>query len=271
MTAPDPGWLHRPSVKGKTGMIPLYKPEWGEVKRTSLYLLYLPAGEDFTGISKSRETALIILSGSIKGSAGLVMFDRLGERDSVFKGRASAFYVAPHDSWEITALTDTRIIIAAAPTQRTDLASRVITPDQVNVRHVGRDNWSREVHDVIPASFPADRLIIGETFNPAGCWSSYPPHKHDQDNLPTESEFEELYFYAVDPTEGFGIQRVYTAEGDVDVSYAVKNDDVVEIPRGYHPVVAAAGYRLYYLWILAGKGRNPVWADDPAHSWVKEK
>jgi 5-deoxy-glucuronate isomerase len=113
-------------------------------------------------------------------------------------------------------------------------------------------------------------LIIGETFNPPGNWSSSPPHKHDRDDPPREEKFEEVYFYRLDPPQGFALQRVYSADGDLDVCYAVKHNDAVVLPRGYHPVVAAPGYRLYYLWVLAGQSRNPVWSEDPAHSWIHD-
>jgi len=265
----DPGWHHTPKTIQQSGLTTLYRPGMGEVTHINLDLLTLPAGKDFSGISKSRETVLIVLSGTISGQVGSLRFDDLGKRADVFDGKAEAVYIGKGDGFSLTAVTDCRCILASCKTDRTDLQSRVIRQDDVRVRDVGRDNWQRTVHDIIPGDFPADTLIIGETYNPPGNWSSYPPHKHDKDNPPVESQFEELYFYKVSPSRGFGIQRIYTAEGDVDVSYTVSDNDLIEIPRGYHPVIAGGGYQLYYLWVLAGKGRSPVWFEDPSHSWIK--
>ena len=114
-----------------------------------------------------------------------------------------------------------------------------------------------------------ERLLAGETYNPSGLWSSYPPHKHDTQRAPEESKLEEVYHFRVKPAGGFGIQRVY---GDgFDDAYAVQNRDTVAIARGYHPVAAAPGYELYYLWILAGEERVLHWWEDPSHSWVSSQ
>ncbi|HEU5394485.1 MAG TPA: 5-deoxy-glucuronate isomerase, partial [Candidatus Methylomirabilis sp.] len=118
-------------------------------------------------------------------------------------------------------------------------------------------------------AFPAKRLLVGETFNRAGEWSSYPPHKHDRAAYPEESKMEEVYLFKVDPPQGFGLQRFYSPERGVDTAVILRNNSVTRIPWGYHPVAAAPGYRLYYLWMLAGEDRNYALADDPAHAWVK--
>jgi 5-deoxy-glucuronate isomerase len=113
-------------------------------------------------------------------------------------------------------------------------------------------------------------LIVGETINPPGNWSSSPPHKHDVDDLPMESKLEEVYFYKLKPQQGFGLQRIYSDDGDLDEAYVIRDGDTVAFPRGYHPVVAAPGYQLYYLWVLAGEKRIMCPNDDPDHAWVKD-
>jgi len=147
---------------------------------------------------------------------------------------------------------------------------KLVPPSEVRTREVGRDNWFRYVYDVIDERIPAARLIMGETVNPPGNWSSYPPHKHDVDNLPQESDMEEVYYFKVDPVQGFGIQRIYTQDRSVDEAHIIENDTAVSIPEGYHPVVAGAGYKVYYLWVLAGEKRVLKMNDDPAHAWIKE-
>jgi 5-deoxy-glucuronate isomerase len=103
---------------------------------------------------------------------------------------------------------------------------------------------------------------------PAANSSSYPPHKHDTDNLPLESSLEETYYHRIDPPQGFAFQRVYTDERDLDESMAVGDHDVVMVPRGYHPVVMPHGYRGYYLNVMAGPHREWHFKNDPAHDWL---
>jgi 5-deoxy-glucuronate isomerase len=108
-------------------------------------------------------------------------------------------------------------------------------------------------------------LLVGETFNPPGNWSSYPPHKHD--GRDGEPRLEEVYHYRIDPPQGFGHQTLYTSDGE-SVTHVVRDGDAVLLPYGYHPVAAAPGYRLYYLWALAGAERRMALYEDPQHKWV---
>ena len=113
-------------------------------------------------------------------------------------------------------------------------------------------------------------LYIGEAFVRGGQWASYPPHKHDDDNMPTEAETEEIYYYEFKKPQGFGIQKVYTMEGDLDETYTVKSGDFVEIPRGYHPFHSAPGYDSYYLWIMAGEDRGFYMTTEEEHKWLNK-
>ena len=142
---------------------------------------------------------------------------------------------------------------------------RVVGPDEVVVHDRGRDGWQRQVHDVIADSVAAQRLLVGETFNAAGQWSSFPPHKHDGGD--GEPALEEVYYYRFDRPGGFGFQGLYELTSDRDegpdraaTEHAVflRHGAVVGIPRGYHPVCAAPGYRLYYLWALSAGAGTPA-------------
>ncbi|HEV2690781.1 MAG TPA: 5-deoxy-glucuronate isomerase [Bryobacteraceae bacterium] len=141
-------------------------------------------------------------------------------------------------------------------------------------KSVGKDNWTRTVFTHIADNVAAAHLICGETVNKPGGWSSCPPHKHDRFAPPAEVPMEEVYYFQVEPEQGFGFMRVYTDPADpdpLDQSYAVEHGDTVLIPRGYHPVVACPGYTLNYTWILAGEGRTyGAWSDDPKHTWIKQ-
>lgn len=124
------------------------------------------------------------------------------------------------------------------------------------------------MHDILPETEPADSLLVVEVFTPAGNWSSYPPHKHDVDNLPHESLLEETYYHRINPAQGFAFQRVYTDDRSLDETMAVENGCCVLVPKGYHPVGAAHGYSLYYLNVMAGPKRAWQFHNDPDHEWL---
>ncbi|MEN2984307.1 MAG: 5-deoxy-glucuronate isomerase, partial [Dictyoglomaceae bacterium] len=92
---------------------------------------------------------------------------------------------------------------------------------------------------------------------------------HDKENYPEEIKMEEVYFYKVYPPQGFGIQRVFTEERDIDELFLIEDNSLLTIKRGYHPVVAAPGYQIYYLWVLAGERREQIFYDAPEHKWIR--
>jgi 5-deoxy-glucuronate isomerase len=167
---------------------------------------------------------------------------------------------------------DARITVAGAQGKSGGVPA-LIRAEDVSVNRVGKDNWTRTVYTHIANNINAARLIAGETVNQPGGWSSCPPHKHDRFAPPSEVPMEEIYYFQVEPRQGFGFMRVYTAPGDPDSfdnAYAVEHGDTVLIPRGYHPVVACPGYALNYTWVLAGEARTyGAWSDDPKHAWIK--
>jgi 5-deoxy-glucuronate isomerase len=128
-----------------------------------------------------------------------------------------------------------------------------VRPADVSVNHRGRGIYTRDVHDLFVRDPHATRLMVGETFNPPGHWSSFPPHKHD--GRDGEPELEEIYHYRVNPPQGFGQQMLYAA-GDDTVIHEVRDGDVVVLPYGYHPVSSPPGYHLYYLWATVGAERK---------------
>ena len=263
----DPALRFRKDIQG-TGCHELVSPACAPLEHITLGLHRFGAGEVARFGAPDREMVLVILNGKLSAAG-----DRIGtvalERRSVFAAPAVAVYVAAGDEISLRAHSDSEVAVAKAPSAaKPGTSTRMILPADVRRREVGRGNWSRLVYDVIPGDFAADKLIVGETFNPPGNWSSSPPHKHDRHDPPRESKFEEVYFYRFDPSQGFALQRVYSAEKDLDVCFSVEQNDAVVLPRGYHPVVAAPGYRLYYLWVLAGDTRDPVWFEDPAHAWI---
>ena len=150
----------------------------------------------------------------------------------------------------------------------------MIVPDQVTANQIGAASFSRELRNVLTSSdqpeLPARRLIVGETFVPSGNWSTYPPHKHEVDDLPREAFHEELYYFRMDQPDGFGHTRHYSPERGYDTTYAIRDSTILMIPHGYHTTCSAPGYTNYFLWMLAGEHRTQAVALDPAHAWVQK-
>ncbi|MEO7653098.1 MAG: 5-deoxy-glucuronate isomerase [Bryobacteraceae bacterium] len=197
----------------------------------------------------------------------------IGARASI-RDAAPMVYIPPASKVKLTRLNgDARITVAGAE-GKPGGAPVLVTGEQAMLNKVGKDNWSRTVYTHIADNIDAAHLISGETINQPGGWSSCPPHKHDRFAPPSEVPMEEVYYFQVDPPQGFGFMRVYTDPSDpqpFDNAYPVEHGDTVLIPRGYHPVVACPGYSLNYTWILAGEGRTyGAWSDDPKHSWIKK-
>jgi 5-deoxy-glucuronate isomerase len=151
------------------------------------------------------------------------------------------------------------------------LEPRLVRPEDVEIEVRGCGNATRQINHIVKPEFPAQRLLVVEVFTPAGNWSSYPPHKHDEDHPPGEVILEEVYYYRTpsDPPGAFAVQRLYSPEHGTDITATVRDGDIMLVPHGYHTTAAAHGYDLYYLNGLAGDRRSMAAADDPALAWVR--
>jgi len=258
------------STEGKKGYIPIVSTEQGLTKFIDFALLRLEKGETSDKIASSdREAVVVILSGVCDIYTENMKWENLGHRANVFEGAATALYLLSGSFFQVRARSSVEIAIAFAPCRKVLSHPVLIKPEDVAINKRGTSNWKREVHDIIMDNVQAEKLLVGETFNPPGNWSSYPPHKHDRNDPPYEYKLEEIYFFKIHPPQGFGIQRIYSPQNNFDELYLVKNNDLIVIPYGYHPVVAAPGYSLYYLWVLAGEKRAMRVRDDPEHEWIK--
>lgn len=241
--------------------------------RVQLDLPTLDEGGSATIAPPGGEEAVLVLL------AGDVEWDGVrATRTDVFDARASAVYLPAGSSVDVVANSQTELALAA--TRNAGLAAAAsapvfITPTDVVVHERGAPGWLRQVHDVAADNVHAEALIVGETFNGPGQWSSYPPHKHD--GTDGEPALEEVYYYRFDRPGGFGFQGLYESEsGEVDDrksrerAVLLRHGAIVGIPRGYHPVCSAPGYRLYYLWALVGKPRRLAMHEDPAHRWLHD-
>lgn len=260
------------------GYTPIANPGNSELKYIEYGVLSLSKkGEEYADKTRNHEAVLIIFSGKfeivIDCPLQKVHDEFTGGRNDVFSDRPVAIYLPRETTFKIIALSPRlEMGISKAPSDA-DYPPVIVKDGEVAERTVGAWNWRRKIRLAVVDNVRACRLIVGETLNPPGNWSSVPPHKHDSKG-PDEVPLEEVYFFKFKPNQGFGIQRIYTPQDDadpIDEAYVIENNDTVVLPRGYHPVVAAPGYQLYYLWVLAGDRRiYGAWSDDPKHRWLKD-
>ena len=205
---------------------------------------------------------------------------RLDGRVSVFD-RVTDFAYAPKGATVVLcAPAGGDVAIATARCERR-LTARYGNADDVAVELRGAGPATRQVNNFLsPEAWPhADKLMCVELITPDGNWSSYPPHRHD-DSPECPVNNEEIYYFRIGVTgsseysaEGFGMHRTYTPDGSIDINVVIRDGDVFCVPRGYHgPCIAAPGYPMYYLNVLAGPGgeRSMAFCDDPTHHWVRD-
>ncbi|MEW9668299.1 5-deoxy-glucuronate isomerase [Ammoniphilus sp. 3BR4] len=232
--------------------------------------LSLKQGQTYESQTNGYETSLVILTGKATIAAEGQKWDNLGGRSSVFEGRATTVFVPCQSAYQIIAATDVEIAVCKVKAEE-KFAPFVITPEEVTVHYRGKAQWSRQVHDIIAdnADNRVQRTVLGETFSDPGQWSGYPPHKHDGEFAPEEPNLEEIYYYQVNPEQGFGVQLHYTKDLSIDDAHIIRHGDSFAIDKGYHPVVAGGGYQVYYLWFMAGDtGRTLKPYEDPDHRWL---
>jgi len=238
-------------------------------KLLDFQLLVLPDGGKHSAATGNREMLVVILGGKADFLAGSKTFTGIGGRPNPFAGKPHSVYLPAGTDFTVTARGRVEAGLVSAPSELKTEAY-VISPEKVTTGVWGAANFSRNYHQILTLAgqpdLPAQRLIVGETYTPSGNWSTFPPHRHEKEDLPREAWHEELYFFKVSPADGFGLTRYYN--GDVDTGYVVRDSTILMAPNGYHTVVSAPGYTTYYLWALAGNHRIQATADDPALAWV---
>jgi 5-deoxy-glucuronate isomerase len=199
--------------------------------------------------------------------------EMVGPRADVFSAYPHAVYLPADTAFRLVAITECELADCRARVLKTAAGGhfepRVIGPQACGFEIRGGGNATRQIVDIMPPGFPADRLMICEVFTPAGNWSSYPPHKHDVDAPPTEVDLDEIYYYRFKDPDGYGFQRLYTQRRDDTLR--VTHGDVVAVREGYHPFVTAYGYDAYYLNVLAGSRRSMAASDDPRHARFRQE
>jgi 5-deoxy-glucuronate isomerase len=219
----------------------------------------------FSSRADDVETVLVPLNGSCRVRAEGGSWE-LGGRASVFDGMPWALYLPVGMPFDVEAEGEVAVCAAHAERRRDPV---LVTPGDVEVEVRGAGNATRQINHIVKPEFPAERILVVEVFTPAGNWSSYPPHKHDEHNPPDEVVLEETYYYRTAKPEAFAVQRLYSPRRGVDVTVTVRDGDLMLVPFGYHTTAAAHGYDLYYLNALAGDTRSMAAADDPKLAWIR--
>jgi 5-deoxy-glucuronate isomerase len=255
------------SPSGKTGQVIHITPKSAGWTYVGFDLWKLAAGEKAEDGDAGREACLVFVSGKGRVVADGKDLGELGERLSPFDGKPWSVYVPAGKSWSVEATSPLELAVCTAP-GKGSLPLRVIGPSDIGQEVRGKGSNTRHVTNILPETEPAESLLVVEVITPSGNTSSYPSHKHDQDNLPHESLLEETYYHRLNPAQGFAFQRVYTDDGSLDEAIAVQDGEVTLVPRGYHPCSTIHGYDLYYLNVMAGPKRTWKFHNDPKHEWL---
>jgi len=235
-------------------------------------LYRLKAGEVAQEETGDREVILVLVEGKAEVASEGKSFGELGDRMDVFERRPPhAVYVPDGSHWSAKATTDCTLAVCSAPGKGGHDA-QIIGPAGISLMERGKGANTRYIHNIaMEERDVADSLLVTEVYTPQGNWSSYPPHRHDEDDFPNMTYLEETYYHRLNPAQGFGFQRVFTEDGSLDETMAVSNHDVVLVPRGHHPCGAPYGYEMYYLNVMAGPQRAWRFKNHPDHDWIFQR
>lgn len=226
--------------------------------------------------TSEHEICIVLLGGKFKISSEYGEWVTENSRKDVFRGLPHAAYLPPNTEFSLTALSEETDIACGFTLGSDAFEGYFIDPEMVNnygIELRGGDNASRQINSILPPGSNCNKLVCVEVYTPSGNWSSFPAHKHDERKIDengnlTEANLEETYFYKFDKPQGFAFQKIYTDDRSLNEIAEPHNNDVVMIPKGYHPVSAGHGYNTYYLNFLSGSDQSLANTDDPDHKWI---
>ena len=233
----------------------------------SFFVRRLLPNEVYRASAEQEEAAFVLLGGTCQADWGQGP-QLIGKRANVFDGFPYSLYLPAGNSVTFTAKSVCEIAECRVPS-KARLQPKLITPADVTTNLRGGGNVSRQIVDVLTPAFPADKLIVIEVYTPGGNWSSFPPHKHDVHNPPTEVDLDEIYYYRMKQPGAFALQHLYSGDNSHGQTVQTHDGDTVLVRSGYHPVVAGPGYDVYYLNFLAGSSRTLAVTEDPQHVWIR--
>ena len=262
--------LRKPN--GVSGKIHDISPEVANWRYVGFSVYRLRPGETAEESTGDREAILVLVEGKARLSAGGAAFGEMGDRLSVFERTPPhCLYVPNASDWVAEATTDCVLAVCTAPGAGGHKA-QVIGPAGIELTERGKGTNTRFINNIaMEDRAVADSLLVTEVFTPAGHWSSYPPHRHDEDDYPNMTYLEETYYHRINPAQGYAHQRVWTEDGSLDETMSVSDHDVTLVPRGHHPCAAPYGYELYYLNVMAGPLRKWRFKNHPDHDWIFQR
>ena len=244
-------------------------PDWNYV---GFGLHKLKAGKSAREVTGDLEVILVLVEGKAEITAAGKSFGEMGERMNVFERiPPHCLYVPRNADWEAIATTDCTLAVCTAPATA-DYPVSIIGPVDIETTPRGQGTNTRYIHNIAMEDRDvASTLLVTEVYTPSGHWSSYPPHRHDEDNYPEMTYLEETYYHRLNPAQGYGYQRVFTDDLSLDENIAVYDEDVVLVPKGHHPCGVPYGYEMYYLNVMAGPLRKWRYENHPEHDWIFQR
>ena len=257
---------------GSHGKVHHITPQSAGWRYVGFDLYRLRKGESVADGTGSNEAIIVMVEGKAMLKAAGQDWGMLGDRLNVFeKTPPHCLYVPNGKEWEANAATDCTIAVCKAPGKSGHKARR-IGPDGISLTERGKGTNTRYINNIAMENEDyCDSLLVTEVFTPSGHWSSYPPHRHDEDDFPKITYLEETYYHRLNPAQGFGFQRVFTEDGTLDETLVVSDGDVVLVPKGHHPCGVPYGYEMYYLNVMAGPRRNWRFQNHPEHDWIYQR
>jgi 5-deoxy-glucuronate isomerase len=255
---------------------PIVEPGAGDATLTYFNLLKLRSGEAVTLDVPRCELLCVVLSGRADIAACAQEFKNIGRRADIWDGPADSVYCGTCPRVTVRALRDgTEVAVAGGRCEQPFTPFR-ITPEEVEMVEVGskETHARRRIFHILGqnARGRAGCLLVSELLADDGCWSGYPPHKHDTERPPDETDFEEIYHYRFRPETGFGAQLCYGAKGEEPLAAMTRHGDTFVVDRGYHPTVTSPGHDGYIFTVLVGrKQRSLVQYFDPKHAHLTNK
>ena len=229
--------------------------------------------ELWTFDTKENELVIVLLGGNFQVESNKGNWETINGRKDVFSGVAHTLYLPRSTQFILKATSESLDIAYGWCESDVDFPAKFVTPENTPVVIFGGDNATRQFNDLVPPGFGCTRIVSREVYTPSGNWSSFPAHKHDERIVDQQGNVlepiqEETYFYKFQKPEAYAIQQVYTKDKSLDEIIKAKHNDVVLIPKGFHPVVAEHGYHCYYLNFLAGSDQCLENTTDPDHEWI---
>ena len=262
-------------VKPKTGSAVYHRitPESANWNYLYFEARKMARGETWEHDTQDNELVIVLLGGNFMVESDKGKWETVNGRKDVFSGVAHTLYLPRRTKFTLTATSDALDIAYGWSGSDGDFPAKFVTPEETPVVIFGGDNATRQFNDLVPPGFGCHSIVVREVYTPSGNWSSFPAHKHDErilaeDGTVLEPIQEETYFYKFQKPEAYAIQQVYTKDRSLDEIVRPRHDDVVMIPKGFHPVVAEHGFHCYYLNFLAGTDQCLANTTDPDHEWI---